>query len=147
MPKPKQKSKPALSERVLAELTSATVPLTPSQIAKNLGLRKDTAVRSQLRKLAESAIARGEDHQGDMVWSLAGRESPSSGAPASHVDTALTERLVEAMAANQHPWKSRDLATQLKLDPAVIRKELIELEGLGLVYRTGQTRGTRWHLG
>lgn len=29
----------------------------------------------------------------------------------------------------------------------VIRKDLLESEKLGLVYRTGQTRGTRWWLG
>ena len=45
------------------------------------------------------------------------------------------------------PAKSADLAARLGMPRAEILSELIELETLGIVYRTGKTRGTRWWLG
>ena len=58
----------------------------------------------------------------------------------------LTELLVN-MLAKQAGIKSSDLADVIGHDKMVVRNELIELEKLGIVYRTGATRGTRWHLG
>ena len=43
--------------------------------------------------------------------------------------------------------KSKELADRVKADILEVRQELLELEKLGIVYRTGQTRGTRWWLG
>jgi uncharacterized Zn finger protein len=54
----------------------------------------------------------------------------------------LVDRLAEAPGA-----KSQDLADTLGLPVLRVRHELIELEKLGIVYRTGNTRGTRWWLG
>jgi predicted transcriptional regulator len=58
----------------------------------------------------------------------------------------LTELLVNMLAKNGG-IKSSDLAEVIGQDKMVVRNELIELEKLGIVYRTGATRGTRWHLG
>ncbi len=57
-----------------------------------------------------------------------------------------TERIADALAENEGS-KSSDLARILRMDPVAIRIELIELEKLGIVYRRGRTRGTRWYLG
>ena len=58
----------------------------------------------------------------------------------------LTELLVNMLAKNAG-IKSSDLADVLGHDKMTVGNELIELEKLGIVYRTGATRGTRWHLG
>ncbi len=68
--------------------------------------------------------------------------------PATHAvpQASLTERLVDVLAENE-PASSRDLAKQLSVSNLSARSELIVLEKLGIVYRTGRTRGTRWWLG
>lgn len=43
--------------------------------------------------------------------------------------------------------KTTDMADALSVDIAVLRPELVVLEELNLIYRTGQTRATRWFLG
>lgn len=58
----------------------------------------------------------------------------------------LTEALVDHLAQVECA-KSKELADALGTTIPVVRAELIELEKLGVVYRTGQTRGTRWWLG
>ena len=58
----------------------------------------------------------------------------------------LTEAIVDALAEVTCA-RSKDLAAQLGMDIAEVRNELLDLEKLGIVYRTGQTRGTRWWLG
>jgi hypothetical protein len=58
----------------------------------------------------------------------------------------LTERLVD-MLAELKSAKSSELAERLLIEKLLVRNELIVLEKLGIVYRTGATRGTRWHLG
>jgi uncharacterized Zn finger protein len=58
----------------------------------------------------------------------------------------LTERVVNVLA-ELGSAKSKDIADKIDQEPLVVRAELIELERLGIVYRTGQTRGTRWWLG
>lgn len=57
----------------------------------------------------------------------------------------LTHRVVNLLA-NRECAKSRELAKELSVSPQEVRAELLELEKLGVVYRTGQTRGTRWWL-
>jgi uncharacterized Zn finger protein len=61
-------------------------------------------------------------------------------------ERAFTERLVDVLAEMESA-RTRDLAARLDVSLSEVRAELIELEELGLVYRTGQTRGTRWWLG
>ena len=58
----------------------------------------------------------------------------------------LTEKLVDLLAEMKSA-KSSELAGRLDVDKRAVRNELIALEKLGIVYRTGATRGTRWHLG
>jgi uncharacterized Zn finger protein len=58
----------------------------------------------------------------------------------------LTERVVNVLA-ELGSAKSKQIADRIDQEPLVVRAELIELERLGIVYRTGQTRGTRWWLG
>ena len=59
----------------------------------------------------------------------------------------LTEAIVDHLAEIDTGAKSKDLAGILGLTLQEVRAELLELEKLGIVYRTGQTRGTRWWLG
>ncbi|MFK7928904.1 MAG: hypothetical protein AB8H79_12000, partial [Myxococcota bacterium] len=59
---------------------------------------------------------------------------------------ALTELLVNLLAEAEGA-KSKELALQLGQPVLAVRQELLDLEKLGIVYRTGQTRGTRWWLG
>jgi hypothetical protein len=40
-----------------------------------------------------------------------------------------------------------DLASSLDVDASEVRDELLVLERLGVVFRTGRTRATRWFLG
>jgi DNA-binding IclR family transcriptional regulator len=60
--------------------------------------------------------------------------------------TGITEKLVDALAALESA-KSKELSERLNIPMLDVRNELLELEKLGIVYRTGQTRGTRWWLG
>lgn len=74
----------------------------------------------------------------------AAQNEQSAGAPAP--GSTLTERLVDLLARVESA-KSKEIADALKTDMVEVRQELLELERLGVVYRTGQTRGTRWWLG
>lgn len=58
----------------------------------------------------------------------------------------LSERLVNALSLKENV-KSTELAKELDEQPMKVRHELIALEKMGIVYRTGNTRGTRWWLG
>lgn len=58
----------------------------------------------------------------------------------------LTEAIVNLLADNGGV-KSKEIAARLDAPMTEIRQELLELETLGIVYRTGQTRGTMWWLG
>ncbi len=62
------------------------------------------------------------------------------------VPADLTERVVNTLA-ELGSAKSKDIADKIGVDMLLVREELISLEVLGIVYRTGQTRGTRWWLG
>lgn len=61
-------------------------------------------------------------------------------------DTPLTEKLVDLLAELESA-KSAQLAQRLGVPVMTVRNELVDLEKLGIVYRTGQTRGTKWWLG
>jgi len=61
-------------------------------------------------------------------------------------EQSLTEQVVDLLATMESA-KSRDLADRLGLTNVQVRNELLDLEKLGIVYRTGRTRGTRWWLG
>ena len=58
----------------------------------------------------------------------------------------FSDRIVHVLAEHG-ALRSKDLAERLNIPLFDVRQELIELEMLGIVYRTGQTRGTRWWLG
>jgi uncharacterized Zn finger protein len=58
----------------------------------------------------------------------------------------FTGRLVDLLS-ELGSAKSKDIAVRLKIPMMEVRQELLELEKLGIVYRTGQTRGTLWWLG
>ena len=60
--------------------------------------------------------------------------------------TSMTEALVDALATVPYA-KSQELADRIGASVLDVRQELIDLEKLGIVYRMGQTRGTRWWLG
>jgi uncharacterized Zn finger protein len=55
----------------------------------------------------------------------------------------LAEQLV-TLLSEEGAAQSKELAEKLKIPLIELRQELLELEKLGIVYRTGQTRGTRW---
>lgn len=74
------------------------------------------------------------------------RRSRSVEAEIEDPGRALTERLVDALAEVESA-RTNELAERLGASVEEVRQELVELEELGLVYRTGQTRGTRWWLG
>jgi predicted ArsR family transcriptional regulator len=62
-------------------------------------------------------------------------------------DTDLfVEHLVNTLAECE-PATSQALADKLQLPVLVVRSQLVKLEAYGIVYRTGQTRGTLWWLG
>jgi hypothetical protein len=71
---------------------------------------------------------------------------PAAAAATPQGPSALTERLVDTLAS-QDCASSKDLAALLDAPMLAVRQELLDLEKLGIVYRTGQTRGTRWWLG
>lgn len=69
-----------------------------------------------------------------------------AGASGDSAQTHLTEALVDALAEVDCA-NSKELAVRIGAPVLDVRQELLELERLGIVYRTGQTRGTRWWLG
>jgi hypothetical protein len=76
-------------------------------------------------------------------------ESASSSSPVPVAEEAtmdLSERLVDILATIDCA-STPDLSDQLGVTVVQIRSELLLLERLGIVYRTGQTRATRWWLG
>lgn len=68
---------------------------------------------------------------------------------ATTFDEDLTVRLVDLIAELEAEGGSRgpNLAERLQVSISKVRKELKELEQLGVVRRTGFKRGTRWWLG
>ncbi|MEZ4317291.1 MAG: hypothetical protein R3F61_07295 [Myxococcota bacterium] len=74
-------------------------------------------------------------------------QRPSQTSPSGTVGQSdLTVAIVDALAETECA-KSKELAARVDADILDVRQELLELEKLGIVYRTGQTRGTRWWLG
>lgn len=59
----------------------------------------------------------------------------------------LGELLVNALAEADYGMSTAKLAEIVGLRPTKVRKELLELESLGVISRTGSTRATRWWLG
>ncbi|MFT4623816.1 MAG: hypothetical protein ACI8PZ_002472 [Myxococcota bacterium] len=146
----KSSRSPTLRDQVLNVLRKASEPQSSPEITTALKLKKGTRVRAHLRKLQEEGLVRREGPQNKALWVMADAPKPE---PVAAPDgegpppTALAELVVDAMAAEIKPWKARDLAVSISTDHLEVRAELIELERIGVVYRTGRTRGTRWHLG
>lgn len=51
------------------------------------------------------------------------------------------------LVAEQEPVDTETLASFLGIPGRQVRSHLKDLEQLGLVWRSGRGRGTRWHLG
>lgn len=68
----------------------------------------------------------------------------SSSQEASEHD--LFEQIVDILAEGEG-LKAAVIEARLQLDKAILRQHLKALEDAGMVYRTGRTRGTLWHLG
>ena len=142
----------SLRDQILQQLRQSQGPMSSQQITDALGLRKGARVRARLRRLADEGMVKRQGPQNKAEWLLVDEAAAeaaveASAAPEPPPDTTLTARLVDTMAANIKPWKARDIARALDVDHLAVRAELVELERLGIVYRTGRTRGTRWHLG
>lgn len=77
------------------------------------------------------------------------QEQPMSPKKSSEASSGedLAEAIVDLLAESDEGVKSKALAEALGVTLQDARTELLELEKLGIVYRTGQTRGTRWWLG
>jgi DNA-binding GntR family transcriptional regulator len=80
----------------------------------------------------------------------------SDSAPEDDVDSgdpatkeAFTVQIVEAVVAMEPEGGARgpELARRLDASLGRVRAELNQLESLGIVYRTGAKRGTRWWVG
>jgi hypothetical protein len=63
-------------------------------------------------------------------------------------DGALARRLADLLVTGPAGGaRTVDLASSLDVDASEVRDELLVLERLGVVFRTGRTRATRWFLG
>ncbi len=93
---------------------------------------------------AERAIFRRRGTEQGVYTEEGVMSDGEQGATAGTVE--MTEQLVDLLAEMESA-KSGEIAERLGLDPNHVRAELLELEKLGIVYRTGRTRGTRWWLG
>jgi len=63
-------------------------------------------------------------------------------------DGELTGRLADLLVGREKEGsRTVDLAETLGIDAIDVREELMAMERVGIVYRTGRTRGTRWFLG
>jgi uncharacterized Zn finger protein len=87
-----------------------------------------------------------EDPHADSVRRFRRSVQRPAATGASSANTHLTEALVDALAEVECA-RSKDLAKRVGATVVAVREELLDLEKLGIVYRTGQTRGTRWWLG
>ncbi len=63
------------------------------------------------------------------------------------VASELGEQLVDYLAEADHGASTRELAEAVGAATLRVRRELLELERIGVVARTGSTRATRWWLG
>ncbi len=131
------------------EVLRALTPLyeAGSTVALEIAVR-DRADAHEIRRVPLSAsslpAASGRRHQ-----SLPPSAEDSMAKIAERLTTPpadLTERVVNVLA-ELGSAKSKQIADRIDQEPLEVRAELIELERLGIVYRTGQTRGTRWWLG
>ncbi|MBA2321522.1 MAG: hypothetical protein H0V89_10235 [Deltaproteobacteria bacterium] len=59
----------------------------------------------------------------------------------------IADYLAERDAVSRDGSRTVDIAEKFELDAIDVRDELMEMERIGLVYRKGRTRGTRWFLG
>ncbi len=64
----------------------------------------------------------------------------------NHSEADPTTDLVD-LVAEQEPVGTQTLASFLGIPSRQVRDHLKDLEQLGLVWRSGRGRGTRWHLG
>lgn len=115
------------------ELVKALAPLYESGAEAALQLALDDDAPAPKRRWRATLREQGMQEDG-----MSKVEQPRTG--------SLTEALVDTLAEMESA-KSRELADRLGLSSVEVRNELLDLEKLGIVYRTGKTRGTRWWLG
>ncbi len=132
----------------------AALELAHAESSHNESSRKRKKWYSQRERLLSGSPSRVGDGQIIVDLDLTEEEegpmgrskSKSSKKRKTSPPPDLTEALVDQLAQLECA-KSKELADALGTTIPVVRTELIELEKLGVVYRTGQTRGTRWWLG
>jgi len=140
-------------KRVLSYLAESPQPLSATDLADLLKVNSTARIRAYLRQLGKEGLLVRKGAQNRARWSVANLDlivaeiNNEKQSEDEVIDTRLTERLVNFMADSGLPWKAKALATQLKVDAVALRNELLALESLGVTYRTGKTRGTRWYLG
>ena len=106
------------------------------------------AAAAELLLLSEgntSAPTRPKSHRSSLLTqsSSTAVESSPGHEPSEH---DLFEQIVDILAEGEG-IKAAAVGERLQLDKAVLRQHLKALEDAGMVYRTGRTRGTLWHLG
>ena len=139
--------------RVLSYLAESPQPLGATDLADLLKMSSTARIRAYLRQLGKEGLLVRKGTQNRARWSVADLDlivdeiNNAKHSENEVIDTRLTERLVNFMADSGLPWKAKAMATKLKVDALALRNELLALESLGVTYRTGKTRGTRWYLG
>lgn len=61
-------------------------------------------------------------------------------------DQQLTVDVIDALERRSGGANLPELARAINRDARTVRAEMLDLEAHGYVTRTGQTKGTRWHL-
>lgn len=148
----------ALHLKVNAQSRPGVYALGPAPGRSDLGSTLEPLYQAGVAAAADLALEDPPDNSNIAPFSLwesfrRGQTATTSAAPIRRAPDspeasrrALTERLVDLLAELENA-KSKELAARLSLPVLVVRQELLDLEKLGIVYRTGQTRGTRWWLG
>ena len=139
--------------RVLSYLAESPQPLSATDLASLLKMGSTARIRAYLRQLGDEGLLERKGTQNRARWSIVDADrilkeiKTAQNKENGVIDTVLTEKLVNTMADSGAPWKAKALAKKVKVDPLLVRNELLALEALGVTYRTGKTRGTTWYLG
>ena len=63
------------------------------------------------------------------------------------MNTDPFERIIDSLASQKGGMSGLAICKMARVEKSQTRKLLLEAEKLGIVYRTGRTRGTLWYLG
>jgi len=130
------------------ERTLAPLLQTGADLAEAIALQDgpEPRRRSFLSATTDMAPRRVMDHPTEESPNPALTFTLPVGAIEDPDEDELAEALVDVLADGEG-YRARDLAENLGLELASVRRELRKLEAQGMVTRTGRTRGTRWWLG